>query len=185
MSSGAAAENPRMLREVKNGTWTVAGVWFWRRYVFCAGSVGHERGVRPAEYARMAAAQADGAVCVLTAERRSYWWASDRFYWEHDGLAAEDVRALVYERTRRAQRRLERAHAVLAQDAAVPARREPVPRDVRRAVFERDGGACVECGATFDLQYDHVIPVSMGGASTVGNLQILCAPCNQAKGAAL
>jgi hypothetical protein len=48
---------------------------------------------------------------------------------------------------------------------------------VRRAVFERDGGKCVECGSTFDLQYDHVIPVALGGATTVENLQLLCGDC--------
>jgi 5-methylcytosine-specific restriction endonuclease McrA len=30
-----------------------------------------------------------------------------------------------------------------------------------------------------------VIPVALGGASTPGNLQLLCAPCNRDKGAAL
>jgi 5-methylcytosine-specific restriction endonuclease McrA len=56
---------------------------------------------------------------------------------------------------------------------------------VRRAVFERDGGRCVGCGAEFDLQYDHVIPVALGGASTAENLELLCAPCNRRKGATL
>jgi 5-methylcytosine-specific restriction endonuclease McrA len=64
-------------------------------------------------------------------------------------------------------------------------RREPIPREVRRAVFERDGGKCVECGSSFDLQYDHLIPVTLGGAPTVENLQLLCAPCNREKGADL
>jgi 5-methylcytosine-specific restriction endonuclease McrA len=49
----------------------------------------------------------------------------------------------------------------------------------------RDGGRCVQCGSRFELQYDHVIPLALGGASTVDNLQILCAPCNGRKGASL
>ena len=56
---------------------------------------------------------------------------------------------------------------------------------MRRAVFERDGGQCTECGSNFDLQYDHVIPVALGGATTVDNIQLLCGPCNRLKGADL
>jgi len=52
-------------------------------------------------------------------------------------------------------------------------------------VWQRDGGCCVDCGSDEGLQFDHVIPVHLGGASTVANLQLLCADCNQAKGAAL
>jgi HNH endonuclease len=71
------------------------------------------------------------------------------------------------------------------QDLASPARREPLPRDVRLAVWRRDRGRCRECGDGFDLQYDHVIPLALGGASSVDNLQLLCGDCNRAKGACL
>jgi 5-methylcytosine-specific restriction endonuclease McrA len=59
--------------------------------------------------------------------------------------------------------------------------RIPIPSDLRRTVFERDGGRCVECGSNFDLQYDHVLPVALGGATTLENLQLLCADCNRRK----
>ncbi len=63
-----------------------------------------------------------------------------------------------------------------------PRKRKRPSREVREAVFRRDGGRCVECGDNFDLQYDHVIPWSLGGADTVENLQLLCSRCNQSKG---
>ena len=46
----------------------------------------------------------------------------------------------------------------------------------------RDGGRCVRCGSQQELQYDHIIPLSRGGADTAENLQLLCAPCARAKG---
>lgn len=61
--------------------------------------------------------------------------------------------------------------------------RTHIPRAVRQAVFDRDGRACVECGATDDLTIDHIWPVFHGGLNTVENLRVLCRPCNSRKGA--
>ena len=54
---------------------------------------------------------------------------------------------------------------------------------VKRAVRTRDRGQCTyvsddghRCGARKFLQYDHVLPVARGGASTVGNLRLRCGP---------
>lgn len=58
-----------------------------------------------------------------------------------------------------------------------------IPQDVRSAVWQRDGGKCVECGAKEYLELDHIIPHSEGGANTVNNVQLLCRKCNLAKGA--
>ena len=129
-------------------------------------------------------AQQSHPVALLEDAERTYWAFEQRIYWEDDGLTSADVLALVRERQRRNRRALDRAHAALAGEAT-ERRREPIPRAVRLAVFERDRGACVECGSQFDIQYDHVIPLALGGANTVQNLQILCAPCNQSKGGTL
>lgn len=59
--------------------------------------------------------------------------------------------------------------------------RSPIPKDVLRDVWQRDGGKCVECGSNENLEYDHIIAVSRGGANTVRNLQLLCQPCNRKK----
>jgi HNH endonuclease len=164
-----------MLREVKNA-------WLGRRifgYVLMLGDTPAAR-LR----GRDVRAQAERPVALVRREDgRTYWAFEGRVYWEDSRLSADDVVALVRDRERRARRRLERAHAALAGQEE--RRREPIPRAVRLAVFARDGGRCVECGSAFDIQYDHVIPLALGGASTAENLQILCAPCNQAKGATL
>jgi hypothetical protein len=60
--------------------------------------------------------------------------------------------------------------------------RTPIPEAVRSEVWRRDGGKCVQCGSKENLQFDHIIPVALGGATSVANLQLLCEPCNRSKG---
>ena len=56
-----------------------------------------------------------------------------------------------------------------------------IPQDVKNAVWQRDGGKCVQCGATSYLEFDHIIPYTKGGANTVANVQLLCRSCNLKK----
>jgi hypothetical protein len=72
------------------------------------------------------------------------------------------------------------------QEAIMPyekTTRESIPESIRSEVWRRDGGKCTECGSKEQLQFDHIIPVSKGGASTSANIQLLCRACNQKKGA--
>ena len=57
-------------------------------------------------------------------------------------------------------------------------KRETIPDHVKLLVWARDGGSCTQCGATQDLQFDHVIPVAKGGGNSAANIQILCGSCN-------
>lgn len=57
-----------------------------------------------------------------------------------------------------------------------------IPSAVKVAVWRRDGGKCVRCGATDNLHFDHVIPYAKGGTSLrAENIQLLCARHNLAK----
>lgn len=170
-----------MLKEDKKaGFYTYRVALLFRRHIFAATS-SEELRVRPETLDRWRQSQRRHPVAVADNGERTWWWFEDRFYWEDEGYSAEDVLALVRDRQRRKDRQLQRAKDLLAVEEVVGQPRGPIQREVRRAVFTRDGGKCVECGSTFDLQYDHIIPVALGGASTVENLQILCADCNRRK----
>ena len=61
-----------------------------------------------------------------------------------------------------------------------------VPADVKRAVWERDGGRCTfvsehghRCEARTRLEFDHVEPVAQGGQATVKGLRLRCRAHNQ------
>jgi 5-methylcytosine-specific restriction endonuclease McrA len=174
-----------VLREVKNVGFARRLTLFGWRYHLVIGRKPSQTAWSSKRQRALVQAQRTEPAAVLSADARTYWLFEDRVYWEDEGLTARDVLALVRDRQLRQQRKLERAHAAMAANGAGIARREVIPREVRLAVFERDGGRCVECGSNFDIQYDHIIPFSMGGASTVGNLQILCADCNRSKGASI
>jgi 5-methylcytosine-specific restriction endonuclease McrA len=56
-----------------------------------------------------------------------------------------------------------------------------IPAEVRRQVWERDGGCCAwtgpdgkRCGSRWKLEVDHLKPPSRGGTSTLGNLRLAC-----------
>jgi hypothetical protein len=61
-----------------------------------------------------------------------------------------------------------------------------VPAEVRRMVWQRDGGRCTfvsesgkRCGSTTRLEFDHVDPVARGGQTTVGRMRLRCRAHNQ------
>jgi 5-methylcytosine-specific restriction endonuclease McrA len=66
----------------------------------------------------------------------------------------------------------------LARFVRVP-HRAHVPL-TRRAVFARDGGRCVYCGAVA-TSIDHVVPRSRGGSHTWDNVVSACHRCNHLK----
>lgn len=56
-----------------------------------------------------------------------------------------------------------------------------IPQAVKIAVAFRDKAQCVYCGSIERLQYDHIIPWSKGGDSSIDNIQLLCGSHNASK----
>jgi hypothetical protein len=60
-------------------------------------------------------------------------------------------------------------------------RSRSISEQVKNSVWRRDEGKCVECGSNENLEFDHIIPHSKGGANTKRNIQLLCESCNRKK----
>jgi 5-methylcytosine-specific restriction endonuclease McrA len=64
-------------------------------------------------------------------------------------------------------------------------RRDTIPAEVKREVWRRAGGQCEwrfesgeRCGCRRVLEYDHIEPLALGGASTMDNVRLACRPHN-------
>lgn len=112
-----------------------------------------------------------------------YWLFRDEIYVTSVALTPVEATALALEAENKVKARIMRARALMEQVNLVEdGRRPPISDDVKAAVWNRDGGKCVRCGSNKNIEFDHIIPFSRGGSSTFRNLQILCEPCNRAKG---
>ena len=126
-------------------------------------------------------------VLMCRVSGRHYWRYRNKFYSENEGLDARQVHALLVSRDGRRARQIERAEQMLVMGNAprsAPVRGH-ISDEVKHFIWTRDQGRCRHCGSTVELQFDHIIPVAHGGASTPENLQVLCGPCNRRKGAGL
>ena len=59
-----------------------------------------------------------------------------------------------------------------------------LPRDIMLKVVRRDNQICQICFENVrddELEFDHIIPVSKGGPTTVENIRLLCRTCNRKK----
>jgi NAD-dependent dihydropyrimidine dehydrogenase PreA subunit len=185
----ALAEDHWMLREDKKLQMVRLSATlpriFMGRWALQAGQKVHPERWKDTLIEEWRAEQRQRPVRLRAEARRTLWWFRDRFYWDDDDHLAEDVKALVLQRGRRDERRLKSARALMRGEANGSPARAPIPQAVARTVFERDGDKCLECGSCEDLQFDHIIPVALGGATSPENLQILCGDCNRSKSDAL
>lgn len=85
-------------------------------------------------------------------------------------IVGKRLKAAVLVRNRRARKRL------------VGGRHSP--QDII-ALFQKQKGICAACPSNLSPKYhvDHILAIARGGSNWPSNLQLLCPPCNQSKGA--
>jgi len=177
-----------MLKRDTGARFEKSGLAIFARYRFHAGRLESKKAWHAGEAAALLRRQQETPVAVLADEetRRTWWMFRHEFYWEDEGYDEREVKALLLERIAQKGRRLQRAVALMEQTEALesPAR-PPITDEVKVFVWNRDSGRCVQCGSNQRLEFDHVIPVALGGANSARNLQLLCETCNRSKGAGI
>jgi len=111
--------------------------------------------------------------------RGIFWLYKRKIFWENDDLDNKAILALIDARESKLRRKIEFLQGPTNQSQS----RQYLPENVKIAVWKRDCGRCVKCGSNENLEFDHIIPVSLGGSSSERNLQLLCQKCNREKGA--
>lgn len=131
-------------------------------------------------FVRLSDMQLRNPVLIATPKGMRWWWYLDRFWWDDEGLAADDVKAIVLDTEldrKQYHDALEEARAAAFGLVRMPGRDQPLLESVRFAVWRRDGGTCVDCGASGSLEFDHIIDPSEGGSDTASNIEMRCRPC--------
>ena len=107
----------------------------------------------------------------------------NHFFEVTDPCDAEGGRLMLIDYVNKLNRKIEYLRSRPAEKDTKPdlKSRKPIPQDVKIEVWRRDEGKCVACNSVVNLEYDHIIPVSLGGSSTTRNIQLLCEVCNRAK----
>lgn len=104
-----------------------------------------------------------------------------------EALERQSIKDAVYAKERKKMIERETLDELIAEGrifnivATKEGNRISIPKDVANAVWNRDGGCCCICGSNENLEFDHIIPISKGGATTFRNLQLLCHTCNLKK----
>ena len=116
----------------------------------------------------------------------TYWCYKEVIWKENEHYTNEQIKILLDNKEVKKQKRLEKEKKIKERRENPEAseddgRSRRISQKVKDTVWNRDGGKCVECGSNKDLEFDHIIPFSEGGANTYRNIQLLCEHCNRSK----
>jgi HNH endonuclease len=132
------------------------------------------------KYEHLSRLQRTAPVRLMAKSKWSWWWYRDRFWWADRGLGAGELASTIVtmDVASHDQREAsERAQADLFHHNGDASPEFVLPEHIRREVWIRNDGRCVDCGATSSLAFDHVLPLTVGGSNTAPNLELRCRPC--------
>lgn len=113
-------------------------------------------------------------------EQRRYWRKHPEAKREHDNQWARARWWLEYQinpdRRLYVRQKSKRRKALLREQTA----HQISPKQLQ-ARFAQFGNCCAYCGASGDMQIEHVVPISRGGTHAMGNIVPACKSCNYSK----
>lgn len=91
-----------MLKKVKKARFIESGV-LATKYQFCSGTKISELKLSKSRYNSLLQIQVSNPVSIMTEQKKgkNWWMFQGEFYWENEGLSADEVKALVFERSGR------------------------------------------------------------------------------------
>ena len=172
-------------------------IWKWYAYIFADGKVLSSKDVfsryikciafsnsRPMRIAKFHDSGSNDYFVMLLRTPKWAEWAYRGFVYVIEGNHSDDeARLLILEDFDRERQKFERLKAKFDDKHANEAtyERPRIPENVRIEVWRRDGGKCARCGSRERLEYDHIVPISMGGSNTARNIELLCEKHNRSK----
>ena len=143
------------------------------RILGCAENARLQRALR-------AARRCPSVARLVMEEQKRYWREHPETKREHDKQWARDSWWLEYQINPDlrlyVRQKSKRRKALLRQQTA----HQIKPRLIR-ARFAQFDNCCAYCGATGDMQIEHVVPISKGGTHAMGNIVPACRECNYSK----
>jgi 5-methylcytosine-specific restriction endonuclease McrA len=131
------------------------------------------------QYAHLSLLQRTRPVLLTKKRGLHWWWYLDRFWWAERGMGAQELGAIVMTTdlaSLRHREAFERARAGHLGREGVSVD-DFVPEHVRREVWIRDRGRCVDCDVASGIAFDHILPLAAGGTNAVPNLELRCRSC--------
>lgn len=164
-----------LLQDPNAGFWRDRRGFLWGSRIWFGGTGCPPCRLRPDTYLRLRAWHEHGDLPVFVARsrQRQWWWWRNDFYSESGDYGPEDVAALLM--------MLERDDGQGIEWELEAHLGEPIQEDVKRLVYERDMGRCRACGSEEFIQYDHIVPWSLGGGNEAQNIRLLCAECKRSQ----